>query len=741
MIAESKQRYCAFCGLPLSASAVLGGDSSQIEDNYCCTGCMMVADVDKAESASGSSANNLLRLGLAVFFTMNVMVFTMALWSYDVYPEETFDTALATSLRSVFRWASMVFSLPVLWLLGGPIIRGVWQTLKRGALTTDVLILLGVGAAYLYSTVSVLRGAGHVYFEVGVMVLVFVSLGRWLEAKGKRRTGESLDRLADLLPKIVRKKNPAGDFVDSPRAEVNKGDVLRVLPGERFPVDGLILQGTAHVDEQMVTGESKHTQKATGQQIYSGTMNIDGDMLIEVTAEDGQETVSRLIQMVRTARMAKGRQEQIVDRIAFWFIPLVCLIAISAGIYWWQNDGVEQGILISLAVVLIACPCALGLATPMAVWTALGRAAEAGVLFRSGLVLEKLATIKHACFDKTGTLTSGKPELKHLLVSDDVSRSQLLEVVSALAEGSNHPLSLAILEYLREHSLVSKSENHLSIETVPGKGLTCLLPEIGEVYLGSKIWLTELGFSMSLKLEDGVEKQQELQNVFIGWNNKIHGVFCFDEELREEVPEAIAACRSLNLDLRVLTGDTELRALQFGREISLSATGSQLPEDKISKIESLRKTGGVAMVGEGLNDAPALAAADVGVALGCGADVSRDAAGVCLLADDIRSFPWTVALARKTVLVVKQNLFWAFAYNCIGMGLAVSGRLNPILAAAAMALSSLMVVSNSLRLGQFSDKLPIENPSSHEYLSEEQSSTHSKPKTLSPQADMAVPVS
>ncbi len=370
-----RERYCAFCGLPVPRTIGIGGQKTAFEVEYCCSGCRTVASVEEAEGERGASAHGMLRMGLAVFFTMNVMVFTMALWSQDVYPEASFTSPLAVTLRSVFRWASLVFSAPVLWLLGAPILEGVWQALRRRAITTDLLILLGVSAAYGYSVISVLRGEGHVYFEVGSMVLVFVSIGRWMEAKGKRRTGESLDALANLLPATVRRLDDAGVFQETPREKIVTGDVLRVLAGERFPVDGRITLGEAHVDEQMVTGESQPAEKFCGDAVFSGTLNVDGDLRVEVTAADGRETVSRLIDMVRTARSLKGHQERLADRIATWFVPAVCLIAIVAAWQQGQSHGLDQGILTGLAVVLIACPCALGLATPMAVWTSLGRAA------------------------------------------------------------------------------------------------------------------------------------------------------------------------------------------------------------------------------------------------------------------------------------------------------------------------------------------------------------------------------
>ena len=643
----------------------------------------------------------MLRLGLAIFFTMNVMVFTMALWSEDVYPAKSFANPLAVTLRSVFRWGSLVFSLPVLYLLGGPIARGVWQSLQRRVLTTDLLILAGVIAAYCYSLVSVLRGSGHVYFEVGAMVMVFVSIGRWLEAKGKHRAGTSLDRLIQLLPDQVRKQDGTGQFGEANREELRTGDVVRVLPGERFPIDGLITRGQAVVDEQIVTGESVPVTKAVGDRVYSGTLNLDGDLWIEVTAADGQETLSRIVNMVRAARSAKGRHERLADRIAVVFIPLVCVIALSAG--WWhaQNEGLNQGILTCLSVVLIACPCALGMATPMAVWAALGRAAQGGLLFRSGVVLERLAEIRFACFDKTGTLTTGRPITSDFHVTDAAQRQTVLEVASTLASGSNHMLSQAIVEFASGELDTVPALRSSPVETAPGQGLSSRISGLGDAYLGSQQYLAMHNLPLPPELASRIRPSLLLQQVFVGWSDSVKGVFLFSEALRPEAAQALVECQGLGLEIHLLSGDHHQRAIPLGQQFGISSAGNLLPKDKAMTLESLKKRGPVAMIGDGLNDAPALAAADVGVALGCGADVSRDAAGVCLLSDDLRRFPWAVGLSRQTLRIVKQNLFWAFVYNAVGIGLAAFGRLNPIWAALAMALSSILVIVNSLRLGHY----------------------------------------
>lgn len=701
------QSYCAFCGLPLPASFTVGRSTASAEDNYCCSGCRSVASVLDSPQEEGAFTQGLLRLGLSIFFTMNVMVFTMALWSQDIYPAESFANPLAETLRSVFRWAALFFSLPVLYLLGGPIAHGVWQSLRNRTLTTDLLILAGVTASYSYSLVSVLRGEGHVYFEVGAMVMVFVSIGRWLEAKGKHRTGTALDSLASLLPAMVRKSDSQGQISEVPRETVRTGDHLRVLPGERFPVDGVITQGRAAIDEQIVTGESVQVEKTAGMRVYSGTLNLDGDLRIEVTAADGQETISRIVNMVRQARSVKGRHEKMADRIAVVFIPLVCVIALVAGWRQGQIAGLDQGILTSLSVVLIACPCALGMATPMAVWTALGRAAQGGLLFRSGVVLERLAGVRIACFDKTGTLTTGVPVASTLHTASAKDQHQVLEVATALARGSRHALSQSIINFAHTQPGM-ESPNTSQVDTWPGQGLSTDLPKLGRVLLGNRRFVEEQGLELPSELASAGEREASSQQVFVGWGERIRGVFHFQEQLRPEALLAVKECHSLGLELHLLSGDESQRVIPLGEQVGIITKGNLLPENKATSLSDLKKRGPVAMVGDGLNDAPALATADVGVALGCGADVSRDAAGVCLLTDDLRRFPWGVGLARQTLRIVKQNLFWAFAYNSIGIALAATGRLNPIWAALAMAASSILVVTNSLRLACYPEPHSVE---------------------------------
>lgn len=672
-----------------------------------CPACQTVGATTDAEAAEGETRASFLRLGWSIFFAMNVMVFTMALWSRDLYDDPGPTTEFANTLAELFRYLALLFSLPVLYLLGRPVLQATSQSLRRGEITTDLLIMLGVFAAFTYSVITVVRGEGHVYFEVACMVLIFLSVGRWLERRGRQQTNESLDALARLLPDEVAILRH-GNVEHVPREAAQTGDRLQVFPGERFAIDGRILQGTAEVDEQILTGESSPAPKGPGDLVYSGTLNFDGNLVVEVTAAAGRETISRLLRLIRSARDAKGRHARLADRVAGWFVPIVCLVALAAAAWHGSMRGVDAGILTGLAVLLIACPCALGLATPMAVWTALGRASQSQVLFRSGQSLEDLAIVRAVRLDKTGTITSGRPRVASFVSADQQDETEVLRIAGALASESRHSFSTALAAYAGSDPARPQLTD---VVATPGKGVAARRRDNGDaVYLGSRRMMDDENLSLSRSLADrsGAAGGRQHPVVYVGWRGKVRGAFVFEEELRPEALAALSGSRARGLDVAVLTGDHQQRGDEIARVLDVRVQAELLPADKVQAVQDARsKIGPVAMVGDGLNDAPALSAADVGVAMGCGADLSRESAGVCLLSDDLGQVNWAVDLARKTVSIIRQNLFWAFAYNFVGVALAVTGHLNPVWAALAMALSSTVVVSNSLRLARF-PKLAVE---------------------------------
>jgi heavy metal translocating P-type ATPase len=663
----------------------------------------MAAAIVQEKGEAGAARGLLTRLGLSIFFTMNVMAFTMALWTTDVYEAADTSNRLLVAVHGLFRHVALLCSLPVLFLLGLPLVSSAWRDLRRGVLSTDALLSLGVSAAFAASFASVIRGSGPIYFEVGCVILVMTTLGRWLEATGRLKATSALDALAKLLPATVRRV-PPGDGLDHeesvPLESIAPGDLLRVLPGERFPADARVARHAALVDEQVLTGESRPVLKEPGARILGGTLNLDGDLVVEVTAAGAESTLARLVELVKQARLSKGRYQRLVDRCSAWFFPVVAGVAVLAFGYHWAFGSLERGLMAGLAVSLIACPCALGLATPLAVWSALGQAASHQVLFRSGEALERLADIAAVRFDKTGTLTTGTAAVRSCQVEHQADRDLALAGAAALAGSTAHALSAAIAAYHAAGG--SPAPPAREVRVVPGRGVTGQIDgQDIPVSLGSLTLMDEWGLRLGPGLEAAMREARErgLSLALVGWGGQARGLFAFEEQWRDGFDRAIGWLKAAGLDVGVLTGDHAARGRAIARELGVAVEAELLPDQKVAAIrEARRRFGPVAMVGDGVNDAPALAAADVGIALACGTDVSRDSASVCLLGDDLTRIPWTIELARRTVRTVRWNLGWAFGYNLVGVGAAALGWLNPAIAAFLMVASSAMVIASSLRL-------------------------------------------
>jgi heavy metal translocating P-type ATPase len=690
---------CDYCGLPLPRSLWRASASSETGPHFCCVGCRIAAAVTQEKGEAGEARWTLVKLGFAGFFAMNVMVFTMMLWSSDVYGP-TDPTHFSETVTGIFRYLALAFAAPVLFLLGGPLLENAIDGLKHRVLSTDLLLLLGVVASYLYSAISVFRGAGHIYFEVGCVILLLVMAGRWLEASGRVRARDSLDALERLLPDRVRTLRD-GCEVLVPRAELRLGDRIRVIAGDRICSDGRIVEGITSVDEQLVTGESWAAHKSTGDAVFGGTLNLDGSVVVELTASPLEGTVQRLIRAVNEARAQKGHYERLAERVSSAFFLVVTPAALIALAWHSLDGGLDRGILSALAVVLIACPCALALATPLAVWTALTRAAREQIVIQGGDALERLSRVKAVCFDKTGTLTTGHPRIVDFVVADSGLEWNTLEVAAAVARSSSHVFSNAIVEFADGGHRPRVSASRI----VAGRGVRALVEGCeGTVYLGSHHLMEESGLTLDEPLNH--RYREALANgqpaAFVGWDGRVQGVFVFTEMLRPGANALLKAFESAGLNCRVLTGDHWQRARSLEAELGIPVAGELVPEDKVRTIRQIQdQVGPVAMIGDGINDAPALASADIGIALGCGADVSRDSADVCLMGNDLARLPWLFGLAQATVRTIRFNLFWAFAYNVIGIGLAMTGRLNPILAALFMVASSACVLTNSLRLRHF----------------------------------------
>jgi heavy metal translocating P-type ATPase len=669
---------CDYCGLPVAGRPADG-------PAYCCHGCRFAAAIAGAGGDDGRARWMMTRLGLAIFFTMNVMVFTMLLWSQ----RGSGGGEAAAAFYDLARHACLLFTAPVILLLGGPLLEEAVAEIRRGRPAVNLLLLAGVVAAYGLSAWATWTGGGHVYFEVACMVLVAVTLGRWLEASGKLRTTAALRELRGLLPDRVRLLEAGGER-EVNLAAVRVGDRLRILPGEHLPTDGMIVAGTAALDEAAVTGESLPAEKRPGDAVYSGTTNLDGRLDVEVTAAGGGGTLERLIDAV-TAAAGASRQQRLADRISSWFLPLVVGIAVVACATHWRRSGPAAGVLAGLAVVVVACPCALGLATPLALWAAIGQATRRHVLVREGDALESLARADMACFDKTGTLTSGC-RLESLAMAGTDGEAAVLARAAALAAGSTHVLSRAIVAAAAARSVAPLAVR--DVRTVPGAGVEAVRADTAAVVrLGSPRWIRA-----TTAVEPPASIAAAMQ-CLVAEGDAIVGGLSFAEAVRPEAATAMTALRGAGFATLLLSGDRHDRAAAVAGPLGLECHAPLLPAGKLDLIAEFRGRGrGVVMVGDGINDAPALAAADVGMALGCGADVARWSAGICILDDDLAKIPWLVQLARRTRGTIRWNLFWAFAYNAACLPLAACGLVHPALAAAAMVASSLLVVTNSLRL-------------------------------------------
>lgn len=696
MNSDRDAQLCDYCGLPLVFLWTRSADEARQGPYYCCLGCRIAAQVTAERGETGQTRGTLARLGIATFFAMNVMVFTLVLWSQDLYHVSDADTTTRL-FGELLRYLSLLFTIPVLFLLGQPLVENAWVSISQGRPSTDVLVVVGVLAAFGYSAVSILRGEGHTYFEVTCMVLVFVTFGRWLEAAGRIRAGDAITQLEKLLPVTIL-KDVAGNFEEVPLDKVQAGDLLKVRAGDRCPVDGQIVEGSASWDEQILTGESSPITKSRGALVYAGALNLDGTILVRATSSAAEGTLSRLVKLVRQAQEQKGPSHRLADRVASWFLPLVAVIAVLTWIWHSSHGRWETGLLAAFAVVLVSCPCSLGLATPLAVWTALSQSAKRQVLFTSGESIEQLAAISAVRLDKTGTLTTGEPQIQRIITLSGTEKSRLLQIARSLADHSTHVFSQAI----RRSEFPGDLMELENVRVIAGSGLIATLPDSkSDVALGSRPFLEQHGFSFGAEVDEASRtfESNGVPLTYVGWNGIAQGIFCFEETLRPNASLALEDCQRLGLDVAVLTGDRSARGQTIAKELQVAVIAELLPHQKVEQVQLAQKTiGRVAMVGDGVNDAAALATADVGIALGCGADITRDTAQVCLLGNDLTKLPWAIRLAKETIRTIRWNLVWAYGYNVIGIGLAANGVLNPIAAAGLMVASSLFVITNSLRL-------------------------------------------
>lgn len=652
----------------------------------------------------------LARLGIAVFLSMSVMMFSVFGYRQEIAAGQGVSaTELTTQLGSLMQYLSLLFATPVFLLLGAPIFSHATGLSRYRYAPTDALVLLGVAAAFLYSYVSTLRGRGETYYETACGILVFVTLGRWLEARGRLRASDAISALERLLPDTVTVQRDGHTVEIAPR-EVCRGDILTVHAGERICADGRIESGAAAIDERIVTGESAAIEKRAGDLVRAGTLNLDGTLRIRATADGGLSTIARLSALLDAAKNSRGRYQRLSERVAAFFLPITIAAAIVASVLGYLRSGADEAILSPLAVLLIACPCALGIATPAAIAVALGAAARRRIIIRDAETLERLSGIRAVCFDKTGTLTSAEARLVEFSACD-ASDPELLQRSANVAACSRHALPTALVQHAYRAGITPKPSE--GVRTIPGRGLIAGA-EKNRIAIGSVALMHDLDFGFNETCRTYIQRHEACGHsiMLVGWDERVRGVFAFDESLRDGARVTIRELTGMGVAPLVLTGDHEHRGRRVAEALNCTVHAGLLPEDKVHHVREIRTSiGPVAVVGDGLNDAPALAAADVGIAMGCGADVARDSAAVCLAGDELESIPWLLGLGHRTVRVIRINLLWAFAYNSVGIALAVGGKLSPLFAAGAMVANSLFVVGNSMRIGIDSvPALPKERP-------------------------------
>ncbi len=604
------------------------------------------------------------------------------------------------------RWLQWALATPVQLWIAAPFYVAGWKSLRNGSANMDVLVALGTGIAWLYSTVVTVAGlhGQHVYFEASASIVTLVLLGRLLESRAKRRTTRAVRALLDLKPATAKVERD-GQVVEVDAASLAVGDVFVVAAGERVPVDGQVVGGRADVDEAMLSGEAMPVAKAPGDAVYAATINRDGLLRARATGVGADTLLAQIVRMVDEAQGSKAPIQALADRIAAVFVPAVLAIAVlTFGITWAVAGSFATALVHAVAVLVIACPCALGLATPTAIMVGTGVGARHGILIRNAEVLERARALDALVLDKTGTLTEGRPRVVAVLPHAGVAMDELLRVAAALEAGSTHPLARAVRERAAEAGVAVPAVDDFA--DVPGHGVRGTV-DGHAVALGAPRWVAELcDVPVDTVLDASARAAQADGQTVVGVvrEGAMLGWLALADRLRVGAREAVAQLAALGVHARMLTGDNRHTAAAIAREAGIADfTAEVLPQDKAAEVRRLQQAhpGTVGMAGDGINDAPALAAADVGFAIGAGTDVAIEAADVVLVGSDLRGVATAIGLSRATVRKIRQNLFFAFVYNVLGIPLAAFGLLNPVLAGAAMALSSVSVVSNSLLLNRW----------------------------------------
>ena len=696
------------CGMMVDKATALRAEANGRTYYFCSSGCQRTFESPETELRHLKRRVTIAMTGVLILAIMRVAVFL------GLATGATLLTWVPIGVLPWFTWGvwMMILVTPVQFIGGWGFYKGAWQAIRSKAINMDFLVAMGTSVAYLYSVVVVFAPdllpveveERAVYFEVSAVIIAFVLLGKYMEEIIKKKSSAAVRKLMDLRPataQVIRD----GLEMEVPAETLLLGDVVVVRPGQKVPTDGEVISGASAVDEKLLTGESIPVEKGPGDAVIGGTLNATGSFQFRATRVGTETTLNQIIALVEEAQTSSTQIQRIADRVTAYFVPAVVLVALASFIGWTVAGNLPQAILAFIAVLIIACPCALGIATPAALMVGVGKGAEAGILIRGAEHLERAVKLTTVVFDKTGTLTKGEPTVTDVVVlpalgaSSELTEAEVLRLAAAAEAGSEHPLAAAIVHRATMDGTELPAAE--GFEAIPGCGLRVRV-EGREVLLGNRRLMTDRAVLVSEDAEETLLRFEEEGKtaMLLALDRQLAAVIAVADTVKGNARDAVAQLQRDGVGVVMLTGDNERTARAIARQVGIERViAGVLPQDKALEIQRLRDAGEVvAMVGDGINDAPALATADIGVAIGSGSDVAKETGGLVLIRDDLRDVAVAIRLSRATMRKIHQNLFWAFAYNAAAVPVAALGFLNPIIAAAAMALSSLSVIINSALL-------------------------------------------
>ena len=691
------------CGMVIDKSTALKVERGGRTYYFCSVGCQRTFESPETELKAMKTRVTVALAGVLVLAVLRAAAFIA------LAAGATILTWAPIPALPWFTWGVWLFIIvtPVQFIGGWGFYKGAWSAIRTRSINMDVLVALGTSTAYIYSTFvvffpSILPIAANqrdVYFEVSAVIIAFVLLGKYMEEAIKTRSSAAVRKLMDLRPataSVIRD----GQEMEVPAESVEVGDVIVVRPGGKIPTDGAVIEGTSTVDESMLTGESMPIEKGPGAPVLGGTLNRTGSFRFEATRVGAETALAQIVHIVEEAQATSAPIQRIADQVTRIFVPSVIGVALLAFVGWSVVGNFPQGLLSFIAVLIIACPCALGIATPAALMVGVGKGAEKGILIRSGEVLERAERLNTVVFDKTGTLTKGEPNVTDVTIFGAHTQDEILALAAAAEEASEHPIAQAIVREAQHRGLELASGERF--EAIPGQGIRVHIAG-KRVLLGNRRLMSDHGVPIDAVEQEMLRLEAEGKTaMLLALGDALVGVIAVADTLKPEAKEAVELLQKQGIDLILLSGDNRRTAEAIARQVGIrNVIAEVLPADKAGVIKELQAKGKVvAMLGDGVNDAPALAAADIGIAIGSGSDVAKETGGIILVKDDVREVVLAILLSRATMRKIKQNLFWAFIYNSVGVPIAALGLLNPIIAAAAMALSSLSVIINSSLLSR-----------------------------------------